>query len=118
MEKRGDVKALKPASTKAPPPFRRPSTRQEAVTLTSVSAGLHLFDATEGVFMLQDAHVTASVVETGPWECESPSSTFVSLTILDWLQVTSGQKVWISQQMDPEMNPVFNYVLAFPSQQI
>jgi hypothetical protein len=74
MERRGDVKALKSASTKAPPPFQRPSSRQEAETLASVSAQLHLFDATESVFMLQDAHVTASVVETGPWECESPLS--------------------------------------------
>lgn len=34
-----------------------------------VSAQLHLFDAVEGVFMLQDDNVVASVIETGTWEC-------------------------------------------------
>lgn len=37
--------------------------------LVQVSAELHLFDAVEGVFMLQDDNVVASVIETGTWEC-------------------------------------------------
>jgi hypothetical protein len=28
----------------------------------------------------------------------------------DWLSVATTKKTWISQQMEAEMNPVFNYV--------
>ena len=31
----------------------------------------------------------------------------------DWLSVTTSKKIWISQQMEAEMNPVFNFV-RFP----
>jgi hypothetical protein len=44
----------------------------EPTTLVRISAQLHLFDAAEGVFMLQDEDVVASVIETGPWECTDP----------------------------------------------
>ena len=43
--------------------------KNEPDVLVRVSAQLHLFDAVEGVFMLQDANVVASVSENGPWEC-------------------------------------------------
>jgi len=66
------IKAPKPASTKAPPPFQRPSTRQGTKVLATVSAQLHLFDAAESVFMLQDDNVKASVIEAGEWDCTYP----------------------------------------------
>jgi len=89
--------------------------RSEPATLVRVSAQLHLFDAVEGVFMLQDENVTATVIETGPWECKPPNPhlfTFYEFLtwVLDWLSVTTPEKTWISQQMEAEMNPVFNYV--------
>ena len=66
-----NMKALAISQTKPPPPMRLP-VRSEPATLVRVSAQLHLFDAVEGVFMLQDEYVTASVIETGPWECNPP----------------------------------------------
>ena len=51
--------------------------RSEPATLVRVSAQLHLFDAVEGVFMLQDENVVASVIETGSWECTSPLASFI-----------------------------------------
>ena len=83
--------------------------RSEPATLVRVSAQLHLFDAVEGVFMLQDENIVASVLETGSWECTSPLTSFINL-FPDWLSVATPKKTWISQQMEAEMNPVFNYV--------
>ena len=57
--------------------------------------------------MLQDDNVMASVIETGTWECKNPY--YLNL-IPDWLSVTTSKKTWISQQMEAEMNPVFNFV--------
>lgn len=68
MDKRV-VKAAKTMTTKAPPPFERPSIQAGTEVLASVSAQLHLFDAADGVFMLQDDRVISSVIETGAWEC-------------------------------------------------
>lgn len=56
------------AKTAAPPASKMP-VKQESDILVEVHGQLHLFDAAEGVFMLQDDNVTASVVETGRWEC-------------------------------------------------
>ena len=44
-------------------------TKLDQDVLARVPAELHLFDPVEGVFMLQDDHVTVSVFETGTWEC-------------------------------------------------
>jgi hypothetical protein len=66
-----NMKALAISQTKPPPPMNLP-VRSEPATLVRVSAQLHLFDAVEGVFMLQDENVVASVIETGPWECTRP----------------------------------------------
>jgi hypothetical protein len=63
-----DLKALTLTQTTAPPALSLPS-KGESDILVRVPAQLHLFDAVEGVFMLQDDHVIASVVETGTWEC-------------------------------------------------
>jgi len=46
--------------------------KSEPDVLVRVSAQLHLFDAIQGVFMLQDDNVIASVIETGTWECKKP----------------------------------------------
>ena len=46
--------------------------RSNPDVLVRVSAQLHLFDAVQGVFMLQDDNVIASVIETGTWECKIP----------------------------------------------
>lgn len=64
--------------------------------LARVEAELHIFDASEGVFELQESRVIATVSEIGKWEY--------------WLSVedTNG-KVWLGQPMEAEMNPVFNY---------
>ena len=90
-----------------------PDSKTDPDILVSVNAQLHLFDAVEGVFMLQDENVIASVQETGPWECTP--CVFDPCLSLDWLSVNSStRKAWISQQMEAEMNPVFNYVRASP----
>ena len=57
--------------------------KSEPNILIRVFAQLHLFDAVEGVFMLQDDNVTASVIETGTWECTQP------LTIWNLCQIGS-----------------------------
>jgi hypothetical protein len=62
------LKALAISQTTAPSPVTLPKNTKSDV-LVRVPAQLHLFDAVEGVFMLQDEHVIASVIETGPWEC-------------------------------------------------
>jgi VID27 PH-like domain len=49
------------------------TTKTEPDVLVRVAAELHLFGAVEGVFMLQDDNVVASVIETGTWECISSS---------------------------------------------
>jgi hypothetical protein len=102
-----DLKTLTISQTKAPPALKLPSKGGSEV-LVRVPAQLHLYDAVQMVFMLQDDHVTASVVETGTWECKSLALTL--LIILDWLSITASGKTWISQQMEADMNPVFNYV--------
>ena len=57
--------------------------KSEPDVLVRVSAQLHLFDAVEGVFMLQDGNVNASIIETGVWECTRP------LTIWNLCQIGS-----------------------------
>jgi len=71
-----NMRALAISQTKPPPPMDLP-VRSEPATLVRVSAQLHLFDAVEGVFMLQDENVVASVIETGSWECTSPLASFI-----------------------------------------
>ena len=66
------MKALTISQTTAPSAATLPKNTQSD-TLVRVPAQLHLFDAVEGVFMLQDDHVIASVIETGPWECTQTS---------------------------------------------
>ena len=64
--------------------------------IVSVVAELHLFDASAGVFELQESPVTATVYEIGKWEY--------------WLSVEDAAgKTWLGQPMEAEMNPVFNY---------
>jgi len=56
--------------TKPPPATKMPEKKSEPDVLVVITAQLHLFDAVEGVFMLQDEKVVASVLETGTWECK------------------------------------------------
>jgi hypothetical protein len=76
-----DMKGLAISRTKPPPPMKMITTKTEPDVLVRVAAELHLFDAVEGVFMLQDDNVVASVIETGTWEC-IPSSCISRLTYL------------------------------------
>ena len=101
------MKALTISQTTPPPPMNIPF--KSKASLVRVTAQLHLFDAVEGVFMLQEENATASVIETGPWECICPLILFLMFSA-DWLSVSTPQKKWISQRMEAEMNPVFNYV--------
>lgn len=64
------MKALTVTRTSAPPALKMPSNNSTDL-LARVPAQLHLFDAVEGVFMLQDNNVTASVIDAGNWECIS-----------------------------------------------
>ncbi|CCG82568.1 Putative uncharacterized protein [Taphrina deformans PYCC 5710] len=78
----------------APVPVEAPAAQGEE--LARVHAELHIFDASEGVFELQESNVTAIVSEIGKWEY--------------WLSVEdSTGKIWLGQPMEAEMNPVFNY---------
>jgi len=49
--------------------------------LAQVPAQLHLFDAVEGVFMLQDNDVTASVIDVGNWECSFSSALLIESSL-------------------------------------
>lgn len=77
-------------------PIAQAAPTQQVEELTSVEAELHIFDASTGVFELQEPNVIATVSEIGKWEY--------------WLSVedTAG-KTWLGQPMEAEMNPVFNY---------
>jgi len=56
------------SQTQAPPPLLLPSLTASKI-LARIPAELHLFDAVQGVFMLQEDKVVASVLETGEWDC-------------------------------------------------
>ncbi|BFZ59256.1 Vacuolar import and degradation protein 27 [Saitoella coloradoensis] len=81
-----------PEPTTAPPARARP---EGGEVLAEVTAELHLFDAAQGVFMLQDQEVTAVVTEVGQWQY--------------WLSIDGKDKPWLGQPLEAEMNPVFNY---------
>jgi VID27 PH-like domain len=56
------------SQTRAPPALQLP-THTASKILAAVPAELRLFDAIQGVFMLQEDKVVASVIETGEWDC-------------------------------------------------
>jgi hypothetical protein len=66
-----NLKALTISTTVAPPALKMPA-ESSSDLLARVPAQLHLFDAVDGVFMLQDNNVTASVIDAGNWECLPP----------------------------------------------
>ena len=78
--------------TVAPPSTSPP---QAGETLAKEFAELHLFDFESGTFVLQDASVSALVMETGNWQY--------------WLQITGANKEWLGQQVVADINPVFNF---------
>ncbi|KAK9239543.1 VID27 cytoplasmic protein-domain-containing protein [Lipomyces kononenkoae] len=63
--------------------------------LGSDEAELHIFDASTGVFLLQEKLVTAIVKDVGNWTY--------------WLDVLSSNKHWLGFLISPDVNPVFNY---------
>lgn len=78
------------------PPIAHDAPAQSVEELVSVEAELHIFDASAGVFELQESNVIATVSEIGKWEY--------------WLSIEdSNGKIWLGQPMEAEMNPVFNY---------
>ncbi|KAK9323522.1 VID27 cytoplasmic protein-domain-containing protein [Lipomyces orientalis] len=58
-------------------------------------AELHIFDASTGVFLLQENAVSASVKDLGGWSY--------------WLDVASAKKSVLGFLITPDINPVFNY---------
>lgn len=64
-------------------------------TYAKERAELHLFDFDSQTFIMQDDSVVASVIETGSWQY--------------WLQISSTDKEWLAQRVEPDLNPVFNF---------
>ncbi|KAG5438957.1 hypothetical protein PCANB_002287 [Pneumocystis canis] len=70
-------------------------TTDQTGIIVQVSAELYLFDAADGVFVLQDNNITASVSEIGLWEY--------------WLEIKGAKRIWLGQPIRSNINPVFNY---------
>ncbi|KAL9114126.1 MAG: hypothetical protein Q9227_001898 [Pyrenula ochraceoflavens] len=68
---------------------------QTGETLAKENAELHLFDFDSQTFVLQDAKVTAHVMEVGKWAY--------------WMQISGADKEWLGQPVIADMNPVFNF---------
>lgn len=78
--------------TAAPVAAKQPEARE---ILSNEHVELHLFDLQSGTFILQDEDVDATVSEIGNWKY--------------WLQINGKDKVWMGQEVVPELNPVFNF---------
>lgn len=85
-------KQIERTPTKAPAPRKAP---ERLESLADEAAELHLFDFNSGTFVLQDPHVRAAVFEVGNWQY--------------WLQISGDQQQWLSQEVVPDINPVFNF---------
>jgi len=92
MPRKEPTKA-KAAEGQKPPPA--PTVKSEGEILTQVPAELHLFDFESGAFVIQDREVKATVSELGKWEYS--------------LQITGTEKEWLTQEIGPDINPVFNF---------
>jgi len=89
--------AASPPKAIAQTPTKAPLARSASTTLDTLAteaAELHLFDFESGTFVLQDARVEASVTEIGNWKY--------------WLHI-AGTQPWLGQEVQPDINPVFNY---------
>ncbi|KAG4304924.1 hypothetical protein PORY_001599, partial [Pneumocystis oryctolagi] len=92
---------LIPANPKIEPKIDDSSTKAEKIItnqtkiIVQVRAELHLFDAADNVFVLQDSNVVAIVSEIGTWEY--------------WLEIKGNERTWLGQPVRPDINPVFNY---------
>lgn len=64
-------------------------------TLSNEEAELHLFDFQSGTFVRQDEKINATVTELGNWKY--------------LLHIANHQKQWLSQDINPDLNPVFNF---------
>jgi len=82
------------ASPTAAPPM---STRQisSGEVLTQETAELHLYDFESGTFRLQDPSVTVTVSDIGSWTY--------------WMHIVNGKKQWLGQEVNSDINPVFNF---------
>ncbi|CCJ29788.1 unnamed protein product, partial [Pneumocystis jirovecii] len=72
----------------------------QAKIIVQVNAELHLFDAADNVFVLQDNDVVATVSEIGLWEY--------------WLEIKGNERIWLGQPICPDINPehfsfIWNY---------
>jgi len=85
--KRGKERDMKPPAVSQHPKARE--------LLAAEIAELHFFDFPSGTFVLQDASVTAKVMEIGDWEY--------------WLEVSSADRDWLGIPIVAEINPVFNF---------
>ncbi|KAK9455878.1 VID27 cytoplasmic protein-domain-containing protein [Dipodascopsis uninucleata] len=63
--------------------------------LGTVKAELNVFDATSGVFMLQDDDVKATIKDLGNWNY--------------WLDIEGSSHHWLGSIIAAEINPVFNF---------
>lgn len=86
MPRKDPVKAKAAASSAEDP---------EGEILAQESAELHLFDFETGAFIIQDREVRAIVSETGNWKYR--------------LHIKGDEKDWLTQEVGPEINPVFNF---------
>ncbi len=59
------------AKVKMPAPKMTAQPDAEGELLVQAEAELHLFDAGQEVFMMQDEMVTASVLDLGNWHCKN-----------------------------------------------
>lgn len=83
---------VKSEKTVAPPSRGRPAERE---ILAKETAELHLFDFETSTFVLQDSQITATVSEFGDWRY--------------WLQIASTDRDWLGQEINGDINPVFNF---------
>ncbi|KAF2152671.1 VID27-domain-containing protein [Myriangium duriaei CBS 260.36] len=79
------------------PTVAPPSTKQIASgeTLANEEAELHLFDFQSGTFIRQEEKVFATVTELGGWKY--------------LLHIGSSEKQWLDQDVNQDLNPVFNF---------
>lgn len=86
---------LRPYEEKPTSPPVSTKTIMAGETLANEEAELHLFDFQSGTFVRQAEKVNATVTELGDWKY--------------LLHIASSEKQWLSQDVNPELNPVFNF---------
>ncbi|KAK9470187.1 VID27 cytoplasmic protein-domain-containing protein [Dipodascopsis tothii] len=95
-----EAEAPAPSTPKRGVSMAPPKTASERPTITGdvlgeFDAELHLYDAATGVFMLQDSLVKLTIVGAGSWKYK--------------LYVDGSESYWLTLDVAPELNPVFNF---------